>query len=66
VDWRAVYAVLAIRTIALVWAIGRAGLKSERRADAVASPFAALRVTGLAPTLASEMRYMAAFYGLYA
>ena len=66
VGWRAVYAVLAIGAAALAWATGRAGLESGRAADTVVSPFAALRVAGLAPPLASVMGYMVAFYGLYA
>jgi DHA1 family inner membrane transport protein len=66
VDWRAVYAVLAIGAASLALAIGRAGLKNECAIDTVASPLAALRIDGLVPPLASVMGYMAAFYGLYA
>ena len=64
--WRAVYAALAVGAAGLIVAIGRTEIDLSRGSGTVASPFAALRVAGLSPLLASVVGYMAAFYGLYA
>ena len=64
--WRAVFSTLAVASTGLAVAIARSkDWGTVVRAAMPTSPFTALRVLGIVPTLLNVAAYMTAFYGLY-
>ena len=64
--WRAVFAGFSLAAAGIALDVRRgSGWPAEAPGAAAASPFAALRVPGIAPALLTVAAYMTAFYGLY-
>ena len=65
-QWRAVFAVLALAALVLAFGVARCGeWGSVVRSKEPTSPLTALRVPGVPAVLINVAAYMTAFYGLY-
>ncbi|MBX9463671.1 MAG: MFS transporter [Aquamicrobium sp.] len=64
--WRLVYAVVAVAALAAALAVSASAAGTAAAGSSVSqSPFAALRVRGVAPLLVACAAFMTSFYGVY-
>ncbi|QND53268.1 MFS transporter [Phyllobacterium sp. 628] len=65
VNWRAVFAAVAVLAVIAVLGLTMASLHDIRKNDPAPTPLEALRIPGIVPLLVACGAFMTAFYGVY-